>query len=319
MSDLLFEIPENPVPDNALAGMLTMSDGCRIRHARFAPPDGRAKGTVVILQGRNECIEKYFETARDLAGLGFASATFDWRGQGASDRLIRDPRRGYVDGFDDYVQDLERYFTDIVLPDCRPPHYMLAHSTGALVALLAAPGMVNRVRRMVLSAPLLAFAGMPFSMHALQRLSGLLFALGLGTRYMPGTRKARKPAPFEANKLTTDARRYGRNQALFRAHPHLGLGPPTVGWTYAACKAIEQIFDPAFAARIRIPTLFLAAGADEVVSTHAMEAYARRLRNASLLTVDGARHELLQEADRYREQVLAAFEAFVAGADEASA
>jgi lysophospholipase len=32
-----------------------------------------------------------------------------------------------------------------------------------------------------------------------------------------------------------------------------------------------------------------------------------------MLTVDGARHELLQEADIFREQVLAAFDAFVPG------
>ena len=44
----------------------------------------------------------------------------------------------------------------IVLPDCRGPYFMLAHSTGALIALLAAPSMVNRVQRMVLVAPFLS-------------------------------------------------------------------------------------------------------------------------------------------------------------------
>ena len=33
------------------------------------------------------------------------------------------------------------------------------------------------------------------------------------------------------------------------------------------------------------------------------------------MTIDGARHEILQEADRYREQFLAAFDAFVPGTD----
>ena len=37
--------------------------------------------------------------------------------------------------------------------------------------------------------------------------------------------------------------------------------------------------------------------------------------SASLLTIDGARHEILQEADIYREQLLAAFDAFVPGSD----
>jgi len=35
------------------------------------------------------------------------------------------------------------------------------------------------------------------------------------------------------------------------------------------------------------------------------------------LTIDGAKHELLQEKDFYREQLLAAFFAFVPGSDTA--
>ena len=46
-----------------------------------------------------------------------------------------------------------------------------------------------------------------------------------------------------------------------------------------------------------------------------IEDLARRLRNGSLLTIDGARHEILQEADIFREQFFAAFDAFVPGSD----
>ena len=77
--------------------------------------------------------------------------------------------------------------------------------------------------------------------------------------------------------------------------------------------AAEQVREPEFMARIGVPILVVAAGADEVVSTSAVEDYARRLRSGSLVTIDGARHEILQEADIYREQFLAAFDAFVPG------
>ena len=40
------------------------------------------------------------------------------------------------------------------------------------------------------------------------------------------------------------------------------------------------------------------------------------MRSGSLLTIDGARHEILQEADIYREQFLAAFDAFIPGTGE---
>src|SRR5579859_3255075 len=97
----LVSIPANPVPDNAVAGSIKTPDGVSLRFARFAPPPGR-KGTVVLLQGRAEFIEKYFETVRDLRARGFAVATLDWRGQGLSDRALRNPRKGYVRDFSRY-------------------------------------------------------------------------------------------------------------------------------------------------------------------------------------------------------------------------
>ena len=81
----------------------------------------------------------------------------------------------------------------------------------------------------------------------------------------------------------------------------------------AACKAAAIVTDSEFLAGIHIPVLFVAAGADRVVSTRAIEDCARRMRSASLLTIDGARHEILQEADVYREQMLAATKTFMLG------
>ncbi|RUW25580.1 alpha/beta hydrolase, partial [Mesorhizobium sp. M1A.F.Ca.IN.020.06.1.1] len=68
----------------------------------------------------------------------------------------------------------------------------------------------------------------------------------------------------------------------------------------------------------QVPTLIVGAGADQVVSTKAVESYARRLRVGSLLMIDGAHHEILQERDVFREQLLAAFDAFVPGTGDAA-
>jgi len=59
--------------------------------------------------------------------------------------------------------------------------------------------------------------------------------------------------------------------------------------------------------------LVVAAGQDRIVSTPAISAFATRLRAGSHLVIPGARHELLMEQDRYREQFWAAFDAFVPG------
>src|SRR5439155_15225652 len=118
----LVSIPANPAPDGAVLAMLKTPDGVTLRTARWAPPPGR-RGTVCIFQGRTEFIEKYFETVRDLRERGFAVATLDWRGQGLSQRRLRDSRKGHIRSFDEYDIDMATFVQEIVLHDCPPPFY----------------------------------------------------------------------------------------------------------------------------------------------------------------------------------------------------
>jgi lysophospholipase len=315
MSAQLFETDGNPVPEGITADYLDLPDGKKLRYALY-PASGRPlKGTVIILHGRNECIEKYFETMLDLSKRGFGCATFDWLGQGGSDRLIKDPMRGHINKFDRYVSDFNYFFENVALPDCRAPFYVLAHSTGSLIALLASPDLTNRVRRMVLCAPLLSLTHQPVGHNQIRRVSGILSLIGLGSMYMSGGPRPRETMPFAGNKLTSDPVRYQRNSNLYAQHRELALGGPTARWVHASCLAMDTVLDPDFKARIQIPTLIIAAGADQIVSNAAIERFARGMRSTALVTVDGGKHELLQEADLYREQVLAAFDTFVPGTD----
>jgi lysophospholipase len=312
LSARFYVTPENPVPDGAEVGSLVAHDHHRLRYAIFPAPTA-TRGTVVVLTGRNETIEKYFETVRDLGARGFGSVALDWRGQGGSDRLLRDPVPGHVRSFDDYASDLDLLMREVVVPHCRPPFHILAHSTGGLVALLAMPLLRERVSRMILTAPFLGLHGIGMSHRSAHRLAWLMSRLGLATRPIGGGSASNVNLVFETNRLTGDRARFERNAELLSVFPQLGLGAPTFGWVRAACDAIAAVSAPTFMADIRTPILFVAAGADQVVSTRAAEAYARRLPSATLVTIDGARHEILQEADRFRDQFLAGFDAFVPG------
>jgi lysophospholipase len=178
--------------------------------------------------------------------------------------------------------------------------------------------MINRVRRMVLVAPFLTYTGFPMSMKSIRRLATFLRAIGLGRIYAGWGARPKGGTPFATNTLTSDIARYSRNVLLYDTYPQLALGGPTVSWIRAACEAVDIVSDPEFIAKIQIPILFIGAGSDEVVSTRAIADYARRLRGGSILTIDGARHEILQEADIFREQLLAAFDAFIPGTDDAA-
>src|SRR5215510_8086444 len=95
----LVALAKNPVPSGATTGILKCPNGMRLRFARWEPTRGPRRGTVCVFHGRGEFIEKYFEVVRDLRDRGFAVATFDWRGQGLSDRLLSDRTKGHIRGF----------------------------------------------------------------------------------------------------------------------------------------------------------------------------------------------------------------------------
>jgi len=308
----LTDIPANPVPEGAKVGTLKTSDGVVLRFARFDPPPGR-KGTVCVFPGRAEFIEKYFEVVRDARARGFAVAILDWRGQGLSERALPNARKGHVYDFTEYDRDLEAFVKEVVLPDCPPPFFALGHSMGAAVLIRSAQNGRRWFDRIVLSGPMIDLAGAAGSQTA-RTTAKVMRILGFGRQYVPGGGGTPiNTLPFPNNNLTTDPVRYARTAAILEAEPSLGIGSPTVGWVDAAFRTMNDFADPNYASRLRQPMLLVAAGQDRVVSTPAIGQFAIRLRAGSHLVIAGARHEILMEQDRYREQFWAAFDAFVPG------
>lgn len=312
MDSILYATADNPVPENHLAGFFEGRGGVKIRYAVFRSATREARGTVVLLQGRSECIEKYYETITDLTARGLWVATFDWRGQAGSGRLVSGSRAGHVARFADYEADLSLFLERIVLPDARLPFFIVAHSTGALVALSMAPELENRIERMVLASPFVALGGQSMSQRQIAVIARLASLMGLGKRTF---RKGEPPLGFTDNVVTSDARRFARNMAIYAEHPELSIGWPTARWLNETLGAMTRVTHQDHLTRIRIPTLLLCATADALVPRKAVNDLARIFRAARLIEIDGARHELFQEADRFRAQALAAVEAFIPGSD----
>jgi lysophospholipase len=308
----LLDIPANPVPAGAVTGQLETADGVRVRYARWAPLAPR-RGTVCVLPGRADMIEKYFEVVGELRERGFAVAVLDWRGQGGSQRLLPDPRKGHVRRFEDYQLDLEVLMREVVLPDCPPPIFALAHSMGAAVLIEAVHQGRRWFDRIVLTSPMIALRG--FSMSRTARAVVRAGAwIGFGHSYIPGGGPvAVTNRPFHNNPVTSDPVRYERGAAIVQAKPDLGLGSPTIGWTYAAYRVIDAFADPTYPSSLRQPLLLMAAGDDRIVSSPASERFAFRLHAGARLVINGSRHEILMERDAIRDQFWAAFDAFVPG------
>ena len=311
----LIATPKNPIPLGASVGYLKGKRGTRLRFARWPSSLKERHGTVCVFPGRTEFIEKYFEVVGELRRRGFSVAVLDWHGQGGSSRLLRNSVKGHVRDFTDYEDDLARFMNDVVLPDCPPPYFALAHSMGAAVLLKAATMRGVWFSRMVMTAPMLKLVGLPLSHSALARLVEAIAFCGFGRSSAPGGMKDyRVNQIFEGNPLTGDRERFLRNQSVLSVAPELALGPPTIGWVRAALATMAAIESDKFPTRLRVPVLMLAAGDDRIVSSKAIEDFGLRLKVGSKIELRGSRHEILQERDMIREQFWAAFDAFVPGA-----
>jgi lysophospholipase len=315
----LYETSDNPIPADPTLASVRTEDGLVLRAASWMPRTDNPKGTVCILQGRAEFIEKYFEVVEDLRGRGFAVVAFDWRGQGLSGRQVGNPRKGHVRRFSDYRRDLEAIRDQILMPHMPQPHFGLAHSMGGAIALSAAHESWLPFRRLVTTTPMIALCIIRHSRLTVGTVR-LLTLLGFGKAFVPGGGETSiSTMPFKGNRLTGDPDRYARNAHVAHAIGEGAIGAPTVSWLDQAFRFMKRFTDPRYAVKIRLPTLIVAAGADPVCATPATERFAARLKAGHAIVIPGARHEILMERDAIREQFWAAFDAFIPGSPDRTA
>lgn len=304
-------LPENPMPEGGEAFWLTAQDGARLRVFTWKGGDV-SRGTVFLFGGRTEFVEKYFEVVRELRARGFAVVSMDWRGQGLSDHMLAEWRKGHIDDFATFDRDLAQLMEEVA-PGFPKPWTAFAHSMGGQILVRAAHDHAGWFSRVVLSAPMLGLR-FPnrFMELAIRGLANTLHVLGRDEAYVPGgSARATDETPFEENILTHDETRYALLQALVRAEPKLGLGSATVGWLHAAFRSMEMSAAPSFLADIEAPVLIARASHDALISPSSLEHAASHLRDGTLVIVPDARHEILIERDPARAVFWKAFDDFI--------
>ncbi len=303
---------QNREPAGSECHEVLTADGIRLR-AIIIVPENATRGTVVVLNGRTEFVERYFETFGDLTKRGYAVASFDWRGQGGSQRLLKNPLRGFVKSFADYDKDLKSIMEKLVEQKCPKPYYALAHSMGGQL-LLRALRDHKYFTRAVMTGPLLGFHFGKWPKWLVPILTFIVKYCGFGWIYIPGA--SAKPvvqkSQFEGNILMSDKGRWERDVTILEAHPQLGLGGPTYSWLRAAMISMSRLRRWPRKKGPSCPTLIVLAGNDRVVDNRETRNFVARAPGFSLTVIEGAEHEILNETNAIRERFWAAFDAFMA-------
>ncbi len=300
------DIPGNPVPAGAQAVTFTAHDGAKLRGAFF--PAETPRGTVVLMAGWSEFIEKYFETVEDLRARNLNVAMMDWRGQGLSDRESA-PRSKWCDFFSILTGDLRDFTERHVKPRFSGPYILMTHSMGGMPGLMLLTSDYPAFERAVLCAPMTRLFPEPRN-----RITGIAAALAstVGFARKPVMQKEDHADRFEGNIFTSDAARHQRFRELRIAAPEAANEAPSYGWVRAAIEASNAIHAPGALSQVETPVLIISAGDEQQIDggDHAQIAAANP--NISLKTIPGALHEIMMERDDIRAEYFAAFDAFIA-------
>ncbi|MBV1867756.1 MAG: alpha/beta hydrolase [Marinosulfonomonas sp.] len=277
-------------PQGGKAFWLTADDGIRIRAAYWP---GKGKGTILLLPGRCEYVEKYGRAAGELAAHGYGTISIDWRGQGLADRLAPLATLGHVDQFSDYQKDLRAVFAMAEMLDCPKPFYLIAHSMGGCIALRALNDGLA-VNAAVLTAPMWRLPLKPAKLALAWALSWAVHGTRFGQQPTPGTTQESYvlSAPFQGNDLTTNPEYYADMQRDLRDHAELALGGPSLNWLYEALRetrALRSMPPPP------VPTLTFLGSDETIVDPGAIHQVMDNWPNGELRMVEGAEHEVMME------------------------
>ncbi len=304
------DVPQNPVPLGAECFNLDTPDGAKLRVATFPlPGETPTRGTILLLSGRSEFIEKYFEVIGELHQRGFSVTTMDWRGQGLSDRLLPIREKGHITNFATFTADLRLLTETVSKPRFAGPRILMTHSMGGVPALQTLAHEHDDYIAAILCAPMTRLFKSRGMRLIARTLSKSAVAIGASRQCIMGVKEY--SLEFEGNILTSDADRHARFRALQAAAPNATLGSPTYGWLKAATSAIDEIHDPDYMRNYKTPTLIISAEKDGLIDSTDHGILATNNEHIHVITVKNALHEILMEKDSLRQEYWRAFDQFI--------
>ena len=281
--------------------------GVRLRYARFGREKGE-KGSLVFINGRAENLFKYIELFHELSERGYSPVyTYDHRGQGFSDRLLPDRRKGHVEDYSHYRKDL-RAFVDLVLKDSlanKERLFAAGHSMGG--AVLAdylqslSPDEEPVFKAAALSSPM-------FRIRTSFWTETLVFPLSAYCSVFPCSasffgKKARDKS------LLTDSRE--RTEFLDclqkESFPEIALGAPSLHWIIESFEVSKKIMAEERIKSLRVPILILQSERERLVSNAHQDRFCRSMPEGRcrIVKLNGL-HEHFFEKDETRSAAIEA-------------
>ena len=289
-------------PGKGQAFWIETVDRLKLRAGGWFSEGHCQNGTIFRFPGRGDFLEGSGQIARAFAKFGYGTVANDWRGQGASDRLLKDPYVGHVTDFMNNKKDVRAIFDMARQLELPKPWFVLGSSMGACIALRSlydAPP----ISAVIFSAPMWGINLKIWQRRLALPLSRVVHTLGLGHLYALGQipETAVRVTPFEKNDFTQSRKRYAALVKRAELYSHLHIGGVSYSWLYAAlkeCDALAKCEAPS------LPALTFEPELDSYIDKNAIRSKMQAWPNGRLITVADAKHALFEEEEVIRSKVI---------------
>lgn len=281
------------------AGAFDGVGGVKVAYRIHRVPN--AKAAIVITPGRTEAIIKYAEVVRDLTAQGYSTYALTLRGQGEAGRMLPDPNKGYVDFFDDYVEDTHTFVSTIVKKDTNRV-FSLAHSLSGAVVVTVVDEYPEDFEAVVLSAPMLEINPGAFPPPLASSLGLGVCDATDGSGYAIGSGPYQRENDFSKNTVSSSEPRWTWKVQQLDDDESIRLGGLTWRWLCQALIGSSRAQN--LGARSVTPTVLLQASEDTFVKPGGQNTYCTDAKRCTMSVVAGAKHEILQERDGLRNEAL---------------
>lgn len=260
--------------------------------------------TLVIVPGRAENEHKYAELLYNLRDSGLRVVVCFVRGQGQSSNVIYGSTKCHIEFFANYRHDLETMLNYL---NIGRNYKMLGFSLGGLICLdfCFFGTYPSKPQALGLVSPFLGVHYPIPSSLLYYSISALCLIRAFALSYTPHGREYKR-IPFEDNYHSHSLTRYTLYHDYYADHPQQAIAGPSFNFVKCCMRAQRKLMSSKL--KFDFPVICLSSELDKVVSTQDAENFFAAHRNDPVPpvfeTIQGAFHDVLNEADEFRNPCL---------------
>ena len=270
-----------------VSGFFPGVSGAKIFYEYFLAEGSHA--SVVILHGMSEFTCKHYELAYYLLQQGYNVFLYDQRCHGRSQRLTDRMDLIHVERFFDFVEDLDLFVNNIVLPAAAKPLYLYGHSMGGAVSMFYLATHPNVFRKAILSSPLFEpHLPAPMPLAAISAWKDRLLRGAASKLTHSNEFVAKMPEEWETNPACS------RNKYMMQLRlddPAYRTTPMSAGFALRALYLTPKLMR--IAKKITTPHLLISGDCDAVVKTQPHIRFAKVSPLCRLVNVPGGKHAMM--------------------------